>query len=99
MDIALLNVLEDRSPTPPVPADDTVRRLRQLWLAGMPLARAAATVRVTFPEAEEWLTELGLPVPARGERVDIEPLRRLYVDEGLALADIATRLGISERGR
>ena len=46
MDVALLNLLEDRFPTPPVAADDTVRRLRQLWLAGMPLARAATCGRV-----------------------------------------------------
>ena len=99
MDVALLNLLEDRSPTPPVPADDTVRRLRQLWLAGTPLACAAVSVRVTFPEAEEWLTELGLPVAARRKRVDVELLRRLYVDQGLPVADIAERLGLESQVR
>ena len=96
MDVALLKMLEDRSPTPPVVATGEMRRLRQLWLAGMPLARAAVSVRVTFPEAEEWLTEVALPVAAQRKRVDVELLRRLYVDEGLPVADIAERLGCSE---
>ena len=96
MDFTLLDQLEDHSPAPAVGDGQTVRRLRQLWLAGMPLARAAAAVRITYPEAEGWLSELGLPATAGRKRVDVDLLRRLYVDEGLPVADIADRLGISE---
>ena len=72
MDVALLNLLEDRSPTPS-PAAGAARRLRDLWLAGMPLERAAAAAGLTVSEAEDRLTALGYalppkPIPSKSRR-------------------------------
>jgi len=78
MDVALLNLLEDRSPTAAPSMTGAARRLRDLWLAGMPLERAAPAAGLTVSEAEDRLTGLGYaPIP-EPPTFDVEALRRLY---------------------
>ena len=64
----LLNELFRQPADPPVRADGrTARILRDLWLGGMPLPRAAAAAGLTPTAAEATLRSLGLipPVPTR----------------------------------
>jgi hypothetical protein len=102
VDVALLNLLEDRSPTAsPSPAGAT-QRLRDLWLAGVPLERAADAAGLTVAEAERRLTGLGYRLTPQREAFDVEVLRRLYVNERLPAAQVGARLGLTEeqvRGR
>lgn len=103
MDVALVNLLEGRSPTPPPSAAGAGGRLRDLWLAGVPLERAAAAAGLTVAEAEHRLAALGYGLmPGPRTAFEVEPLRRLYVDERLSAAEVADRLGWTEhqvRGR
>lgn len=93
MDRVLLDVLGDPPAAAP-DAHDAAGRLRDLWLGGMPLPRAAATAGLSVADAQEILTRLGFqPPPSRREQAG--KLRTL-VEAGLSPAQIAGRLDLTE---
>src|SRR5437899_2870876 len=84
------------------PGATGVRKFRDLWQGGMPLARAARHAGLTLDEAEAVLalppahrspespTDNGLPVSPSADE-----LRGLYVDERLTAAQVGERLGLT----
>jgi DNA-binding CsgD family transcriptional regulator len=85
-----------RPPTAIAVNDPLVRRLRDLWVGGMSLARVAAAVGLSVADTEQRLVSLGFdPRPPR--RADAETNLRKLIEEGLSPADVATRLGMTER--
>ena len=76
MDALLAELFRD-PPDPPVrPDGPTARILRDLWLGGMPLPRAATAAGLTITAAEQTLRSLGLG-PAAPARNSPAPARRV----------------------
>ena len=69
MDALLAELFRGPADPPVRPDGPTARILRDLWLGGMPLSRAATAAGLTTKAAEETLRHLGLPPAEPGRRL------------------------------
>jgi DNA-binding CsgD family transcriptional regulator len=75
------------------PGAPGVRKFRDLWQGGMPLARAARHAGLTLSEAEAVMAATTTDHPPASPSA--EELRGLYVDERLTAVQVGDRLGLT----
>lgn len=68
VDVLLAELFREPVDPPVRPDGPTARNLRDLWMGGMPLARAAAAAGLTSKAAEQTLRSLGLLPLESGHR-------------------------------